>query len=235
MNYIFKALSALLFFLSCAAHVNASESENKRYVSLSYGLAFPNKFIGSDVKNRYDVAKKPKRSNYYNLALGYKILPDIRIELDYSYFQKFEYRARQRITLNLGSDEFEDFYRQNITSHVFMANSYYDFLKYKGFNEYISVGAGYANNRTGQYTARPSDPTAAEVAFTNQGRNTNNLAWSVGAGASYDANQHITIKVLNYRYYDLGKVKSKFESHVSSAPQARLQTHVFSTGLAVNF
>lgn len=78
-----------------------------------------------------------------------------------------------------------------------MINGYYDFSKGRGFNPYVTIGLGVANN------SQEANGKNGSASFLPN--NTNNLAYKIGLGAKYQLDKSFDIDI-RYQFIDLGKV-----------------------------
>ena len=101
---------------------------------------------------------------------------------------------------NPGTNE----YTADIKSWLGLANAYIDMGNWCGFTPYIGAGIGFSNI-TVEGLKDVNVPNGG-VAFGSS-KTTNNFAWAIHAGVSYDVTAQTVID-LSYRYVDLGNAES---------------------------
>lgn len=78
-----------------------------------------------------------------------------------------------------------------------MLNGYYDFTKGDGFNPYVTVGLGIANNE--------QEANGKNGASSFASKENTSFAYKLGLGAKYQINNSVDLDI-RYQYVDLGKV-----------------------------
>lgn len=134
------------------------------------------------------------KDNFFNgsIAAGYQYGNGWRTEGEYTFKKKNEYTS--------GSTTFATSFNHHKTeSQRLMLNAYRDYEIYQGVSLYGTVGLGIAKVKSSGWQGNTSRQY-------NSNTDTN-LAYSVGAGVSYEPVNKLTFD-LGYRYIDLGKIES---------------------------
>lgn len=130
-----------------------------------------------------------------SIALGYdwskKGLP-FRSELEYGYRFRFDYDLR---VLGGTNSDFE----QNVSSHVVMANVYYDFDTDTRLTPYLGFGIGWA-----RHVSESEQIKLIGSATESREDETDNFAWSLQAGILWRLGQDWRAEAA-YRYVNLGE------------------------------
>lgn len=159
------------------------------------------------------------------IAVGYKYQNNWRTEVEYSFEKESEYTS--------GSTAFpSSFNHHEVKAQSLFLNAYRDYEVYKNISLFGSVGLGIAKVKSSGWQG-------------NEGRqylsNTDtNLAYSIGAGASYTPVQYLSLD-LGYRYVDLGKVESSMNSFSNARGlqdeqmKAHLDKNEYYFGVRYNF
>lgn len=96
----------------------------------------------------------------------------------------------------------------SVRSAALMANGYRDFASGGAMTPFVTFGLGIAHNRMGDWTR--INPDAGRTRRSFEGDTETGLAWSVGAGVSWDVGPVLgsaPAKLdLTWRYFDLGSV-----------------------------
>ena len=134
-----------------------------------------------------------------------------------------------------GPTEVDDPIHSSLTSHLFMANVYYDLGKWYGrFVPYVGLGIGAAYHQLDEvyFTQNPF--------LTNriQGNDDFSFAWSVMTGVAYQVSDRAVLD-LGYRYLDMGAISSgRVDSAGFTNPQVDfddITAHEFKIGLRYHF
>lgn len=127
-----------------------------------------------------------------SLAAGYQYGNNWRTEAEYVFKKKNEYTS--------GSSSFAtSFNHMKTDSERVMFNVYRDFRVADKFSLYATAGIGVAKVKVGGWQGNDSRVFA--------GNTQTNLTYSVGAGASYEIVDDLTL-FATYRYVDMGNVES---------------------------
>lgn len=128
------------------------------------------------------------------LALGYDFWPQqmlpLRAEIE------FALRGNSEKSWSDGGSNLRDVKGVWNNSTLF-ANLFWDFRNDSAFTPYVGGGLGLAFNYTG-YTFKDNNGNRFEA-----DERSTNFAWNLGAGASYDINEHFTLDA-SYRFVGLG-------------------------------
>ena len=87
-------------------------------------------------------------------------------------------------------------------------NGYWDIGAFEGIIPYVGAGVGFAHLST-------SDQTTTVGIAIESGSTTDNLAWSLNAGAAYELFQNTALDI-NYRFINLGDFKKELTRHMTS-------------------
>lgn len=132
-------------------------------------------------------------------ALGYRIRPDIRIDLSIDYLASARVSGHSTAAIpSTGS--------ANLDSLAGLLNGYIDLPPVSVFGPiqpYVDGGIGVAVNVLGDTTGN----SGAVGPFTLSGASRTNFAWALGAGAGYPLTPHLTLD-LAYRFLDLGQLRT---------------------------
>ena len=209
----------------------------KIYIGAGYGLGIANK-IGSQYKLAPNLAfaqNRPRDSQIFSLALGYRLSNNVRAELAFNQFHGFKYQGLARpyadylpsITGNKVNYE----YKQKISSNAFFANFYYDFNQFNKFVPYVNMGLGLSKNKSGILYVKHKDVWKT----ANKSETRNQFAWNVGIGIAYKLNNKICLDLINYKYNDLGKFSTKEDIAKDRMVISKLKVHGISTGIRMQF
>lgn len=133
----------------------------------------------------------------------------------------------------------------SLNTTALMGSVYYSPLEQRGsnspFQPFIVGGLGFARSEVGPWTRE--NATVGQPTRTFAGGTSTNLAWSIGAGVSYQVTQPGKWPVIieaSWRYYDFGKASGGSTPLVgsgSSQPVTPLtfanRDHVLSVGLRI--
>lgn len=96
-------------------------------------------------------------------------------------------------------------YSTNLRSWLGLANAYIDLGTWHGVTPYVGGGIGFANIKSMGF--KDVNTPAGAFYFADSDKTTNNFAWALYAGLSYDVTPQFTLD-FGYRYTDLGSVKT---------------------------
>ena len=170
-------------------------AEPSYYLGVSGGISKSNRDFGFINPRITTPASKDEddRVTVVTFKVGKYLTNNIRTEIEYGHSKTLEYTA-----------VFNPFttFQQKVTtkSKRLMLNTAYDFKVTDAIKLFPMVGIGYARNvsdgfQIANFGAGNSNDFASKT--------TNNFAWSVGAGVSYDVSNTIVLD-LGYQYLDLG-------------------------------
>ena len=224
-KYLLITTLALVIPITAKASLAAG---NDAYVALNYGLGIANKFDYDE-----DLAvRRPKNSQIFGLAAGYKFNDNIRGELAFNRFHKFEYKNANSYD-DKNNKVYND-YTQKISANTLFANIYYDINKFKQFTPYVNIGLGVSRNQVGDFEAlaqvkggKKSEETYFDAKFHTT------IAWNIGAGLSYKASNKVTLDLISYKYYNLGVVATK-EDAKERRFKSKLRVHSINAGIRIN-
>ena len=214
----------------CVANYNTANAstDGKAYIAGSYGIGVANKF-------NYDpdlTIERPKNSQIFGVAFGYQFNDNIRAELAVNNFNNFKYKNYNQLDDEDGNHQ-DNYFYQKISSNSLFANFYYDVNKFEKFKPYLSIGVGVSQNKSGNFNRKAIDNGEIEDNHTlYQKSSKKQFAWNVGAGISYEVNNKVTLDLVNYKYYDLGKTSTK-PDEVGDSMKSKLKVHSITTGIRI--
>lgn len=252
-------LRALFLGFLCALALNAtltapvSAADLGVYVTpkFVYGYTVMDKLKGNvDVVDHYSLShKKEKTDDAWGgaLAVGYnfdkRFQVPLRAELEYSLFSRVDGTVSWTNMDPIGDDY--NRIQQKLDIQTLFLNAYFDIKTGTPVTPYIGAGIGTAfiDARTSGHN-RFSDggPEDLIVSGSRNARSNTNLAWNLGAGASWDMTECLTLD-LGYRFASLGEAKGKtfsgddaFGNTVNlSGKTENLYMHQVMLGLRFNF
>lgn len=187
MNKILKTASLALVTIIAAS--SSAEDINKRfYIGGSAGLSKPlkNNFDDKDTKTLFHLQK----SNMFTVDFGYKITPDISVELSYDYKPKYP------VKIELSKDNGGESSNTKATNRVFMVNFKYNLNDYAGFTPFFTVGAGLAQVAVKETSIPLTLPNNISAVKLRTLKHTSNcLAWQVGVGATKNLTEDLSVGI----------------------------------------
>jgi len=160
---------------------------------------------GKNVGTRAGVVTKTKESDVSGgsgFAVGFdwqKFGWSVRSEIDYNLTYRFDYDARPALSTTTGFG-----LENNLRTHAFMVNAYYDIKNRTRWTPYLGVGVGLARNESNvKYTELAEIPGKRQQ---NQSTVQNNLLWSAGLGVRYALTERWSVET-GYRFMNFGKTK----------------------------
>lgn len=225
-----KYLRIAMTVLSCInIYGYANAKDDKAYLSASYGIDIANKINYSEELE----AKRLKNAQTFGLALGYRFNDNLRTEFAYNHFHNLKYRNYNQY--DDVSAVVDYYYKQKIYIDTLFTNFYFDINKFEKFTPYISMGIGVSRNKTGDFNiiSIVKNGDSKETVFSKK-KSKNKIAFNVGAGVSYELNKNITLDLINYKYYELGKM-STAKDEEGEAFENRLKMHSITTGIRIKF
>ena len=198
--------------------------EGKAYVAGNFGVGISAKKFDYDPEHNDIDPTKLKNSMNFGVALGYKITDHVRAELAINRFQNFKYQAADKLNTDTT-------YSQKISSTSAFINGYYDIKEMNGFMPYITAGVGFSKNKAGDFSTNVKNVTPE---IDPKGKTQTEFGWNAGVGIAYNLNERITLDLLNYKYYDLGKVSTENDV-AGEASVGKLKVHSINTGIRIKF
>lgn len=137
------------------------------------------------------------------LAIGFdwqKFGWPVRTEVEYNLTYRFDYDARPPLSSSVGFG-----LENNLRTHAFMVNAYYDIKNRTRWTPYIGVGIGMARKES---NAKFSE--LAEIPGKRQQNRSDvvsSLAWAAGLGVRYAWSERWTFEI-GYRFMNFGKVET---------------------------
>ncbi len=199
--------------------------EGKAYISGSVGLSMPAKKFDYDAEdnNMHFDPVKLKNSMNFGAAVGYKLSDNFRTELAFNHFNNFKFHANDKSG--------DSTYKQKISSTSAFINGYYDIKEINGFMPYITAGFSFSENKAGDFIVHPN---AGEPVSNPKGKTQTEFGWNAGLGVAYNINEKITLDLINYKYYDLGKLTTGKDDD-GDAYGGKLRVHSLNTGIRIKF
>jgi opacity protein-like surface antigen len=213
--------AGVLYTLSFLISTHAEEG--KTYVAGNFGVGISAKKFDYDPKHNDIDPTKLKNSMNFGVALGYKVADHVRAELAINRFQNFKYQATDKQDTDMT-------YSQKISSTSAFINGYYDIKEMNGFMPYITAGVGFSKNKAGDFSV--NSPSNEPTVFN--GKAQTEFGWNAGVGIAYNLNERITLDLLNYKYYDLGKVSTDKDDE-GDVYGGKLKVHSINTGIRIKF
>jgi len=172
------------------------------------------------------VQNRPRDSQIFSLALGYRLSNNVRAELAFNQFHGFKYQGLALVNYE---------YKQKISSNAFFANFYYDFNQFNKFVPYVNMGLGLSKNKSGTLYVKRKDVVGDSWEIANKSETRNQFTWNVGIGIAYKLNNKICLDLINYKYNDLGKFSTKEDIAKHRMVISKLKVHGISTGIRIQF
>jgi opacity protein-like surface antigen len=140
------------------------------------------------------------------LGAGLYILPNVRVDLAYSYRGTFSLdEADQAVPSNR--------FQANLSSNSVMATAYWDFPIVGATSAFLGLGFGWADvslsnlsSSTGALVVNPHIVGATGIPFAPGGRS-NNLAWQITTGIAFPIANSVLLEIF-YRYFDAGHIQT---------------------------
>ncbi len=217
------AVTILYSFSSNAAMESANSSNQKKYVLIDLGVAYPSK-LSNDYGNQ-----KPKSSFYYGIGIGSNFNRFLKIDVTLSQMDKFKF---SKPVMNVLTDGVATPVAQDFTSTLLMLNGSVNY-KYGKMSPYLTAGLGVSYNQAKKWVT-------SQVVF--DGANYLRFAWDLGLGVDYKINK-ITSVNLGYKYFSLGKAQTAASAtNVTNGQRSadvpfstNLKAQVISVGLKYSF
>ena len=146
-------------------------------------------------------------------GIGYQFSKNFRADASISYHPDASVNATTSASNTTSTD---------VNALSGMVNGYWDIATFGGMTPYVGAGVGFAHLST-------SDQTTTGGIATESGSTTNNLAWSLNAGAAYDIFQNTALD-MNYRFINMGEFKQSV-----STTYDELSAHEVRAGLRFKF
>jgi opacity protein-like surface antigen len=164
----------------------------------------------------------------------------LRIELDFTMRGKATTTLRTSLPFTVTKDGFTataDSLLQlntNITLNTIMTNFWFDIPTGTAFTPYVGGGLGLALVKVSTNDSEYEGGAWNTISYTKK---QSNFAWSLGAGISYDINEHLTCD-LGYRFISAGKIKRYYypdEGGLLFPEIKNIQSHDIFLGLRYTF
>lgn len=220
----FTICMGILHFNSAAAHTS------DWYIAGSYGQGKPSQFYTSELLERAQI----KNAHIFGVALGRSFHLSkytARAEIALNHFHNPEYKIN---IIHPGDIGEIDFMKQKLHSTAAFGNIAIDLANIRGFVPYIGGGAGLIQHTAGDYIYVERDASGTSMDIKNKGKKHIAFAWNIGAGLSYQINQRITLDLIHYRFYHLGKF-STYPDKFGDPEIACFKMHSIATGIKLSF
>lgn len=181
----------------------ASGGNKNWFASVKLGMMSPDRLGGNTGLG------SPDRAATGTFALGYQLHENFSAELEYLNVRKS--KIRETLAANDGGDK----HNWAVRSNALMLNGNAYLLKDGPIKPFVSAGVGFARNTSDNYNITASGPSPFPT--VRKGRSTSAVAWSAGAGFVFKTFDRVDT-TFEYRYIDLGAVKTKGESYTSYGP-----------------
>jgi len=188
---------------------------------------------------------KLKNTFLIGIGAGYQMNENLRFDITGNYLGNAKLTA---VNSYVGANKEGGSYGlkltqvQDVRSIFGLANAYLGTSFSDGkFLPFVSVGVGYANNKTGdiQNIAVKDERGASVLEFgpttvKKSGMSSSGIAYSAGVGLGMRLTDNMIVEAA-YKYINLGKVKNNVNDHKTKIDSARLQLNTFTVGLRVLF
>lgn len=151
----------------------------------------------------------------------------VRTELEYNLTFRFDYDTRPPLSTNVGFG-----LENNLKTHAFMLNAYYDIQNKTRWTPYFALGVGLARN-----TSEATFTELAEIPGKRQQSREdtkNNLAFSGGLGVRYAWRENWSFEA-GYRFMYLGKSRTGPFFDGTAIEFEKYTKHDFLIGVAYHF
>lgn len=156
-----------------------------------------------------------------SVAAGYQMKNfPVRFEGEWTWRYRFDMDAQT-------NEAVPRRYKNNLGTHSFMLNAYYDVPVSSSFAAYVGGGIGVAHHISENLANRAGSP-----ALGTESSNTE-LSWMLSLGSRYWFNQHWALDT-SYRYTDLGSVDTG-DTGVGQVLADSYTSHDFLIGVAYKF
>ena len=203
---------------------------NNWYMSAHVGYTGPSSKVFNDGTNGAGTPKSAIEADViFGLAVGFNILPDFNLELEYSAASYNTDSGRAFGTDARALDEFS--IDSTIDVSLLTINASYGFENNSKFTPYVKGGLGYAfyDIKGDLYVGSFGGTNAGgflPATFSYDG-NGNEFAYFVGAGVSMELSKKAAL-TLEYRYTDLGEMATGYDANGD-----RLQTDMTTNNIQI--
>jgi len=175
------------------------------------------------------------------IGIGYQVNHYLRFDVTGNYLPNARLERSNMMFIEEGLIAVEQV-KQRVSSIFGLGNVYLSpKLSNDRFLPFISLGLGYASNKTGNVTVLPSQGTRNQnpevpsgLLIANSGKTHNSLAYSVGVGLGFRLNNNLILEC-SYKYIDLGKIHQNLnESLTDSAAWGKKGTIESAGNLRLN-
>ena len=184
-----KLLATALLIGALSVPAASEAAEYGVYVAPEVGIGFSN-ISGSDTV--FDAG----------IAIGYDFYAKhnipVRAEFEYAYLGE----DKGDVSFYDGAEWIAADFK--VSSHLFMVNAYYDFMKDSAINPYIGAGVGFASVHTKAHATGAGASASASDSSTE-------FAWQIGAGVAYNFTSNLAAD-LQYNYTSVGDFNDSFST-----------------------
>lgn len=217
---------------------NNSRSEKKSrkwYKPINFQQLFVKAKAGFFFSDAIQPDDHMSRSSYdytFGVAVGSKIKKQIYFDIEYNYRHQNNTKLYNVLTQNRSYKQWK------VTSHTMTGNlSYYLYNEAK-INPYVRGGLGFSRNTAGNFSSHGVDNS---VRGYQPGETTNDIAWQMGGGLSFEAAKNMNCD-LEYMFINRGKFQTKpvivhDDGRVESSPREKstIKDNQVSLGLTFYF
>lgn len=202
-SFILAAALSTTALSAFAVEEFSNDKTRDYYIQFNTGYAHGMKpgenFTGSSMGN----------SALFGLEAGYRFDEHIRASLSFDYMPSFDNKSTSTayVTLPVSVLTTTTQNKIKVRSYVTMANLYYDIDQFDKFTPYLTIGAGIAINKAGQYTQNSADSLGNSYLTTTNAANKTNFAYKLGFGTRYALTNAFDLD-FRYQYQDLGKFRA---------------------------
>lgn len=206
------------------------------YIAASAGYSDPSSKVFNDGTNGEGTSKSTIESDTrYGIALGLEVLPDLKVELEYSVASYATDASRTLGTETRALDNFG--IDASLDVDLLTLNVSYEFKNTSQFTPFIKGGVGssfydasgdlfvgsFGGSDFGGFLPRT---------FEYEGDGSE-FAYFIGAGVAMEISNQVTL-TLEYRYSDLGEVATSYDEN-GDRLQTNLDTNDIQLGLRFSF
>ena len=209
---IFNKLTATLLcstaLVTSSYAAQGSSDDHKFYFGIDGGYSAPppGKHKFEEKTDLGTVIGKLQGTEVYEGKIGYKIYPNLGLEIAYAYRPKYKLGIAlpdQPTKFGVHGGLTNTTSKTNVASHTVMLNLMYEAQSEKAYRPYFLFGIGYANVTAKVAPINGTVPlNVAQGSFNGNTRPTignikhfvsHRLGWRVGTGMIYDVNEHFAI------------------------------------------
>jgi opacity protein-like surface antigen len=233
---LYRIIPAAVLPLALLAAADAYASPFDQYVSVKGTVSRMHNTIdaAADIADEYEFgasATGNKTIGGATIAYGLDFAKNglnVRGEIELGLSGKAKYSE------NFGDEDSSGSFRASFQKTSFLINGYYDFRNSTKFTPYIGAGIGLARVKASLGLGYAD----SEGSFSlSQSKSKVNFVYQVGAGASYEASENISLD-LGYRFVDYGSVKQHagyIPGVLETSTKVKAREHQFYAGVRYTF